>query len=69
NIWDELQWMTSFDPPYPIINLRHAYRLKGMYFQMLQQFPSGVQNAPISEKKFSEFEAAFATWQKRNWPY
>ncbi|MFK7748229.1 MAG: DUF2723 domain-containing protein, partial [Kordia sp.] len=46
NIWDELQWMTSFDPPYPIINLRHAYRLKGMYFQMLQQFPSGVQNAP-----------------------
>lgn len=69
NIWDELQWMVSFDPPNPIINLRHAYRLKGMYFQMMQQFPSGIQNAPISEKMFREFDTAFSTWQKRNWPH
>ncbi|MCH2196605.1 DUF2723 domain-containing protein [Kordia sp.] len=69
NIWEELQWMTSFDPPYPIINLRHAYRLKGMCFQMMQQFPSGIQNAPISKQTFRGFEEAFQTWQKRNWPY
>lgn len=69
NIWDELQWMVSFNPPYPIINLRHAYRLKNMYYQMMQQFPSGIQNAPISEQMFREFDTAFSTWQKRNWPY
>ncbi|EDP94912.1 DUF2723 domain-containing protein [Kordia algicida OT-1] len=69
NIWGELQWMTSFDPPYPIINLRHAYRLKGMYFQMMQQFPNGIENAPVSKETFQQFDAAFQTWQKRNWPY
>ncbi|WP_420574034.1 protein O-mannosyl-transferase family [Kordia sp.] len=69
NIWDELQWMISFDPPYPIINLRHAYRLKGMYFQMMQQFPSGIENAPVSREVFKQFEETFETWQKRNWPY
>lgn len=69
NIWNELQWMTSFDPPYPTINLRHAFRLKQMCFQMLEQFPNGMQNAPVSEKTFREFDAAFLTWQKRNWPY
>ncbi|WP_298519348.1 DUF2723 domain-containing protein [uncultured Kordia sp.] len=69
NIWGELQWMISFDPPYPIINLRHAYRLKNMYFQMMQQFPGGVQNAPVSEQTFRSFDESFQTWQKRNWPY
>lgn len=69
NIWDELQWMTSFDPPYPIINLRHAYRLKTIYAQMMSQFPSGIQNAPISSETFQQFDSAFQTWQKRNWPY
>jgi len=69
NIWDELQWMVSFDPPYPIINLRHAYRLKNMYYQMMQQFPGGMQNAPISAQVFSNFDTSFQKWQKRNWPY
>lgn len=69
NIWGELQWMTSFDPPYPIINLRHAYRLKEMYAQMLKQFPNGIENAPISQETFQQFNGAFQTWQKRNWPY
>lgn len=69
NIWDELQWMTSFNPPYPIINVRHAYRLKEMYYQMMQQFPQGIQNAPVSAQTFRSFDRAFQTWQKRNWPY
>ena len=69
NIWNELQWMTSFDPPYPIINLRHAYRLKSMYIQMLNQFPSGIENAPVSQKTFQNFEAVFLKWQQQNWPY
>jgi tetratricopeptide (TPR) repeat protein len=69
NIWNELQWMTSFDPPNPIINLRHAYRLKDMYAQMMMQFPSGIENAPISKKTFQQFDAAFQKWQQRNWPY
>jgi len=69
NIWNELQWMASFNPPYPIINLRHAYRLKDMYAQMMMQFPSGIENAPVSKKTFQQFNAAFQTWQQRNWPY
>ncbi len=69
NIWDELQWMTSFDPPYPIINLRHAYRLKDMYAQMMMQFPNGIENAPISKQTFQQFDAVFQKWQHRNWPY
>lgn len=69
NIWDELQWMTSFDPPYPIINLRHAYRLKNIYAQMMNQFPTGVNKLPVSKEAFKQFDAAFQTWQKRNWPY
>ena len=40
-----------------------------MCFQMMQQFPSGIQNAPISKQTFRGFEEAFQTWQKRNWPY
>ncbi len=69
NIWDELQWMTSFDPPYPIINVRHATRLKNMCAQMLSQFPNGSQNAPINIETFQRFEASFQKWQQRNWPY
>ncbi len=69
NIWDELQWMISFDPPYPIINLRHAYRLKNIYYQMMQQFPSGIKNAPVSEQAFRGFDESFQSWQQRNWPY
>ncbi|WP_046758024.1 glycosyltransferase family 117 protein [Kordia jejudonensis] len=69
NIWNELQWMTSFDPPYPIINLRHAYRLKNMYAQMMSQFPTGEQNLPVSKENFQQFDAAFLKWQNRNWPY
>jgi len=69
NIWNELQWMTSFDPPYPIINVRHATRLKNMCAQMLSQFPNGSQNAPIRIETFQNFEAIFQKWQQRNWPY
>ncbi|MBC8754516.1 DUF2723 domain-containing protein [Kordia sp. YSTF-M3] len=69
NIWDELQWMTSFDPPNPIINLRHAYRLKNIYLQMLNQFPSGIENAPVSKEIFQQFDKNFQTWQQQNWPY
>ncbi|QHI38885.1 hypothetical protein IMCC3317_42850 [Kordia antarctica] len=69
NIWGELQWMTSFDPPNAVINLRHAFRLKNMYAQMMSQFPSGIENAPISQETFQNFEADFLKWQQRNWPY
>lgn len=69
NVWDELQWMTSFDPPHAVINLRHAYKLKNMYAQMLMQYPGGIENAPVSKDTFMKFDAAFSTWQQRNWPY
>jgi hypothetical protein len=69
NIWYELQWITSFDPPNAVINLRHAYRLRNMYLQMLTQFPVGLENPPMSEQAFQQFDAAFQKWQKRNWPY
>lgn len=69
NIWEEIQWMTSFDPPHAVINLRHAYRLKNMYDQMRLQFPGNPAKIPVTEKMLKDFEAAFANWQQRNWPY
>ncbi|MEM9680554.1 MAG: hypothetical protein AAF901_09545, partial [Bacteroidota bacterium] len=70
NIWQEVQWMTSFDTPYPIINVRHATKLHNMYAQMIRQL--GEFNPTVATQKQNEladFNTAFNSWQKTNWPY
>ncbi|WP_082041683.1 DUF2723 domain-containing protein [Lacinutrix sp. Hel_I_90] len=69
NIWEELKWMTSFNPPNPIINVRHAEKLKTMYLQMIQQFPGDKTILNKNIKRFKTFENGYANWKKLNWPY
>tara|TARA_R110002049_G_scaffold309298_2_gene520481 strand:- start:2733 stop:5777 length:3045 start_codon:yes stop_codon:yes gene_type:complete len=69
NIWDELIWTTSFAPPNPIINVRHAETLKNMYLQMLNQFPENGQTLENYKNKFMAFEKNYNLWKQENWPY
>lgn len=69
NLWEELKWTTSFNPPNPIINVTHAEKLKSMYLQMLQQFPGDKKTLEIYEQHFKTFEADYIKWQQTNWPY
>ena len=69
NIWGELKWMTSFNPPNPIINARHAEKLKNMYLQMLAQFPGDEKTLKFNEDRFKKNEADIINWINTNWPY
>ncbi|NQY28018.1 MAG: DUF2723 domain-containing protein [Flavobacteriaceae bacterium] len=69
NFWEELTWTTSFNPPRPIINVKHAEKLKNMYVQMLEQFPGDKTTLKKYEQRFNSFEAGFINWKQTNWPY
>jgi hypothetical protein len=70
NIMDELKWMTSFDPPNAIINVRHANKLHKMYTQMLNQLGAFNEiEAKTKQQELSMFRAQLDRWQKNNWPY
>ncbi|MEJ6792615.1 MAG: DUF2723 domain-containing protein [Lacinutrix sp.] len=69
NIWGELQWMTSYNPPHPTINVRHAEKLKNIYLQMMKQFPGDKTTLKIYEQQYINFEPGFINWKKVNWPY
>ncbi|WP_165915757.1 glycosyltransferase family 117 protein [Tenacibaculum skagerrakense] len=70
NIEKELAWMTSFNPPNPIINVRHANYLFKVYSQMIMQIK------PLDGKYFEDksidlkaIEKRLNEWKKKNWPY
>ena len=70
NIEKELAWMTSFNPPNPIINVRHANYLFKVYSQMI------IQIKPLDGKYFEDksidlkaIEKRLNEWKKKNWPY
>ena len=71
NIWDELQWITSFNSSAnPIINVKQAVKLKEMYEQMIVQLePFNPEKALEEKQKAIEFNAYFTKWHIRNWPY
>lgn len=69
NIWEEIIWMTSFNPQNPIINARHAEKLKNMYLQMLAQFPGNEKTLKFNEDRFKKYEAHLTNWINTNWPY
>ena len=69
NFWEELTWTTSFNPPQPIINVKHAEKLKNMYIQMLEQFPGDKTTLNKYEQRFNSFETGFINWKQTNWPY
>ena len=68
NLWEELKWITSFQPQNPIINVRHAERKYQMLVQMLKQIES-LQPNLISKQELTTFTQDFMTWKKTNWPY
>ena len=69
NVWEELKWATSFNPPNPIINVQHGEKLKSMYLQMIEQFPGDVDIILFNKQRFKNFEPDYINWQKTNWPY
>lgn len=69
NIGEELFWTTSFNPINPIINVRHAEKLKNMYAQMLKQYPGNKEDLDNELKKFNTFLEKFQRWKIINWPY
>ncbi|NRB59339.1 MAG: DUF2723 domain-containing protein [Winogradskyella sp.] len=70
NIWNELQWITSLDPPNPIINVRHAKKLITMYQQMMNQIkPFNETYYESSKSQLEAFANKYDTWYINNWPY
>ena len=69
NLWEELFWVTSFNPPNPILNVKHAEKLKKMYLQMIHQFPGKKSIKENYQNRFDEFEIKYIKWQQTNWPY
>jgi hypothetical protein len=69
NIWEELKWMTSFNPPHPTINVRHAEKLKNIYIKMMEQFPGDKATLKTFETDYFNFEAGYKNWKQTNWPY
>ncbi|NHN27062.1 DUF2723 domain-containing protein [Flavobacterium jejuense] len=71
NSWEELQWITSFNPKNnPIINVKKATQLKEIYQQMILQLEAFNPEAVTLEKqKAIEFTTLFTKWQIKNWPY
>lgn len=69
NLWEELAWTTSFNPPNAIINVKHAEQLKIMFLQMINQFPGDKEIIKLNTQRFKNFEPNYIEWQKTNWPY
>jgi len=69
NIWEELQWTTSFNPPNSIINIKYAEQLKSMYLQMVNQFPGEINITKFNQQRYKNFESKYKNWIKVNWPY
>lgn len=69
NIWNELNWITSFNPENTIINVQRAEKLKNMYAQMLQQYPDNPNTLEINPEEFTRFLEYFNCWKIKNWPY
>ncbi|MFD0963103.1 glycosyltransferase family 117 protein [Pseudofulvibacter geojedonensis] len=68
NIYNELKWITSFNPQNPIINVRHAEKKYRMLLQMLKQTETLKLNA-IPKTELATFTKSFTIWKKTNWPY
>jgi tetratricopeptide (TPR) repeat protein len=68
NMWEELIWITSFNPQNPIINVRHAEKKYQMLIQMLNEADTMKLN-PVSKEEISTFMQNFTAWKKANWPY
>jgi hypothetical protein len=70
NVEQEIKWMTSFNPPNPIINVRHANYLFKIYSQMINQIKPFDNN--YFEDKSVDLKAVqkhLNQWKKKNWPY
>ncbi|WP_299716011.1 DUF2723 domain-containing protein [uncultured Tenacibaculum sp.] len=70
NLKEELEWLISFNPPNPIINVRYANRLKTMYFQMIHQFSDlNLEKGNTLKEEAKAIEVRFQKWYNTNWPY
>ena len=70
NLKEELEWITSFDPPNPIISVQKANRIKNMYAQMLQQYKTlELNGSKALVEEYLKIEKSFSTWKTNNWPY
>jgi len=70
NLYEELEWLISFNPPNPIINIRHSNTLKNMLNQMVGQLSnSSPEAAKKWVPKLDILNAQIKTWQQKNWPY
>ncbi len=70
NVEQEIKWMTSFNPPNPIINVRHANYLFKIYGQMINQMLP-LDKAYFEEKSIDlkAIQKHLNRWKKKNWPY
>ncbi|MFY7669716.1 DUF2723 domain-containing protein [Tenacibaculum sp. MEBiC06402] len=70
NIEQEIKWMTSFNPPNGIINVRHANYLLKIYAQMINQIKP-FDNTYFEEKSkdLGAIQNHLNQWKKKNWPY
>lgn len=70
NVWSEFFWVTSFDTPNPIINVRHANKLLNTYQQMISQIqPFNEIYAKTCNGKLISYADTYNDWYKNNWPY
>jgi tetratricopeptide (TPR) repeat protein len=70
NIWNEILWITSFNTPNPIINVRHANKLLSSFKQMTTQIkPFNKEYAQQCEENLKNHVNTYNVWYLNNWPY
>lgn len=70
NIEDEIKWISSFNPPRAIINVRYLNRLLKIYEGMILQSKEFDSHLYESKKQILlKIQQHTKTWQQANWPY
>ncbi len=69
NVAQDLEEMTSFDPPLPILNAQLAFKQRNNFNEMFRQFPAASGNKPFTVEYMQSSQKNFEQWLARNYPY
>lgn len=69
NVAQDLEQMTSFDPPLPILNAKLAFEQRNIFNEMFRQFPASNNDKPFTVSTMQSSQKNFEQWLARNYPY
>jgi tetratricopeptide (TPR) repeat protein len=69
NVARDIEQITSFDPPLPILNAKLAFEQRNMFNEMFRQFPASNDDKPFTISFMKKSQEDFELWLSRNYPY